>query len=180
MNLDKLIKIYHPVEELMYTEGGYFAESVEKLLKEHDQVELQFEVITKENCKEFVADGFFNAKTYLQKRSLVLGVKIDGQPVGYAAAILKGGHSTYFRVRKSDLCLCGLYTYETYRGRGIMTQLVKKLYDMVSETEEIKLISLNVRPDNPAKKLYQKWGFEYSSTVSFLKKWFVKIPYYRI
>lgn len=178
MLLKKVFKIYKPVEDLMYADSKEFELHINNIQINKN---VKFELITKDNCGCYTANDFFNANIFLQKKAIVLGARIDNNPVAYGAAILKGGKSTYFRVLNSDMCFCGLYTYYNYRRQGIMKSLMKELYNRALINENIEVLSLNVRPDNStAKKLYNGLGFKTIKTVTFLKKWIFKFPYYNI
>jgi ribosomal protein S18 acetylase RimI-like enzyme len=52
----------------------------------------------------------------------------------------------------------GLAILPEYRGKGIGAALLKRLLEEV-ESRDIKCISLSVDPNNPAIKLYKKFGF---------------------
>lgn len=175
--LKKLFAIYKPTEELMYVSKDVL---IQRFI-DAKVLDVQFEEITVENCADYRVLGFFSPKSYLQKNAIVVGARINGAPAAYGAGILKAGRGAYFKVENSDLCYDGIYTFEEFRGRGLATLILKEILHRAEESRSIKLVSLNVRPDNAtAKKLYKKLGFETRRVVTFYKKWRIKIPYYRI
>lgn len=52
--------------------------------------------------------------------------------------------------------IISLAVLEEYRRKGIATELLKRSIELVGDQE----IQLNVRESNPAKKLYEKFGFK--------------------
>ena len=52
-----------------------------------------------------------------------------------------------------------------YRNKGVGTALIEKAKELARE-HGIKVVTLAVEPQNTAKKLYQKLGFEYQRTIT--------------
>lgn len=177
MIIKKLFKVYKPTEELMYVP----AEVLKERLRGKDNPQLTFEIIDRTNCNQYAPDEFFSAGSFIQERAIVIGATLNGCPAGYGVGVLKGGHGAYFKVKYSDLCFDGLYTFSEYRGKGVTHSIFNEILRRADSFETIEVVSLNVRPDNiVAKRMYENMGFETKKTVSFIKKWKIKIPYYGI
>ena len=60
-----------------------------------------------------------------------------------------------------DIPELGMAILPEYRGKGIGTRL---LGDLIAATPQIPAISLSVDPDNAARKLYERFGFQMVGT----------------
>ena len=56
-----------------------------------------------------------------------------------------------------------------YRNQGVGTALIEKAKEMARE-QWIRVVTLAVEPQNPAKKLYQKLGFVYQRVISIFNE----------
>ena len=56
-----------------------------------------------------------------------------------------------------------------YRNQGVGTALIEKAKEMARE-QGIRVVTLAVEPQNPAKKLYQKLGFVYQRVISIFNE----------
>lgn len=79
----------------------------------------------------------------------VLELKDDNQIIG-AVVINKTGMDSYI----PGNILVYIAIHRDYRGKGLGKELMEK-----SLTEAAGDVALHVEPDNPAKKLYEKFGF---------------------
>lgn len=75
---------------------------------------------------------------------------IDKDVLEAAAVVNKTGMKEYI----PENILVYIATHKDYRGKGIGKQLMKKILDNVNGD-----IALHVEPQNPAKNLYEKFGF---------------------
>lgn len=78
----------------------------------------------------------------------------DDGVVGYA--IVTYGYDLEFGGR--DSYLTELWIDESYRGRGAGTAVLDLLADEL-RARDIRALHLQVRPDNPARRLYERAGF---------------------
>lgn len=177
MDFGKAFRVYKPTEELMYVNVDTLIERLSCKLNR----KLTFVILDKSNSSQYSPEGFFSAGSFVQDRAIVVGVVINGQPAGYGVGVMKGGKGAYFKVKYSDICFDGIYTFPEYRGKGVAHSVFGELLRLAKEREDIRIASLNVRTDNfVAKKMYENLGFETKRTVTFLKKWRFKFPYYGI
>lgn len=79
---------------------------------------------------------------------------VDGVPCGLTTLYLqpyrKLAHQTEF----------GIIVADGYRGRGVGSQLLTSLMQMAKEVFHIELLHLTVYAENPAIRLYRRFGFE--------------------
>lgn len=75
---------------------------------------------------------------------------LEGGELLSAAVINKTGMGEYI----PENILVYLATHKEHRGQGLGGQLMRKMVDTVEGD-----IALHVEPQNPAKKLYEKFGF---------------------
>ncbi|MEX1010844.1 MAG: GNAT family N-acetyltransferase [Balneolaceae bacterium] len=80
--------------------------------------------------------------------------RLEGKPVGVAVCFY--GFSTFHGARLINIHDLGVL--EEYRGRGIGRALLKKVEQKARESGCCKL-TLEVREDNPASRLYERAGF---------------------
>lgn len=172
----KIFKIYKPTEEIMYTTIDLLKKSMKASAND-----AKYEVLDLNNCNMFSPDDFFCAKQFLKNNAIVVGAWIQGKPAGYAAVVLKGGKGIYFKVKHADVYIDGVYVFEEFRRRGLASSLVNEVMRKAENMCNTEIICICVRPDNiPAKIMYQKMGFQTRRTVTFVKKWFMKFPYYSV
>lgn len=95
--------------------------------------------------QQFAAQDSYYRQVYPDGRFMV--VEIDGRPVG----------RWYVAEFKNELRLVDATIGPEHRGRGIGTRLVA---DLCTEADRRGLpIRLNVEPWNPARRLYERFGF---------------------
>jgi GNAT superfamily N-acetyltransferase len=80
----------------------------------------------------------------------------DGKPVGIANCFV--GYSTFYA--KKLINVHDLGVIESERGQGIGGMLLKKVSDYAKEQDFCK-VTLEVLQHNPARRLYEREGFEY-------------------
>ena len=78
---------------------------------------------------------------------------LDGEPCGLATLYLQ----PYRRL--AHQCEFGIIVGDAYRGQAVGDALLTKLMDLAKNTFKIELIHLAVYGDNPAIRLYQRFGF---------------------
>ena len=74
----------------------------------------------------------------------------DGEELAGVVVVLKTGMEGYI----PENILVYIATHSGYRGKGIGKGLMKKTIEMANGD-----IALHVEPDNPARHLYEKYGF---------------------
>lgn len=89
-----------------------------------------------------------------------IAVKREGEPIGsITARYFNEGNKCYGYV-DNDVPELGMALLEEYRGQGIGTVLLDRLFQEASR-KKIKKLSLSVDPINEAAvKLYQRFGFK--------------------
>ena len=98
--------------------------------------------------RDFILKEF---KDYLLKGAIVLAVK-NKKIIGYLAGIIeKDFYEKYGYISE-------IFVSREYRNKGLSTQLKNKFVDFL-KTRDINICRIDVNPDNPAKELYEKWGF---------------------
>jgi putative acetyltransferase len=78
---------------------------------------------------------------------------VDGSPGGIATLFLQ----PYRKL--SHQCEMGIVVGEENRGKGIGTTLLSSLLQLAKENFRIELIHLQVYAENPAIRLYRRFGF---------------------
>lgn len=81
-------------------------------------------------------------------------VEDDGQRIGYA--IVTFGYDLEFAGR--DAWLTEIWIDHAARGRGAATEALRQL-DVVLKQHDVRALHLQVRPENPALRLYERAGF---------------------
>jgi putative acetyltransferase len=79
---------------------------------------------------------------------------IDGVPCGLATLYLQP-----YRKLKHQ-CEFGIIVDLNYRNRGVGTDLLKNLIHLAKNYFNIELLHLQVYTDNPARRLYERFGFK--------------------
>jgi GNAT superfamily N-acetyltransferase len=90
-----------------------------------------------------------------------LGVKVltsDGQADGAAWLRLLTGKNRGYGYIDDETPELGIAIVEEHRGKGIGTQLLKHLFEQARGMHAA--VSLSVSKDNPALRLYRRFGFE--------------------
>jgi RimJ/RimL family protein N-acetyltransferase len=104
----------------------------------------------------------FNPETYWRQHiQNVLFAVSDDKPVGILV------YAKNNRAKTKHICgIYGVYLNKDYRGQGIGNKLMDAALAEIQKLKGILKIELAVNPvQEPAKKLYQKYGFETAGTV---------------
>lgn len=89
----------------------------------------------------------------------------DGEPCGIANLYIQ----PYQKL--SHQCLFSIIVAETYRGKGVGTQLIRALKKLAKEKFNIEILHLEVYEGNPAIRLYRREGFvEFGYQRRFIKE----------
>ena len=93
-----------------------------------------------------------------------LTVEMDGHPIGLATLYIQSYkrllHQTEF----------GIIVDENYRGRGVGSFLLSSIMKLAKVNFNIELIHLQVYQDNPAIRLYERFGFkEFGRQIGWIK-----------
>jgi RimJ/RimL family protein N-acetyltransferase len=78
----------------------------------------------------------------------------NGEPCGLATLYLQ----PYRKL--AHQCEFGIIVGKGYRGQGIGTSLLKNLIHLASDKFKIELLHLQVYSENPAIRLYERFGFK--------------------
>ena len=79
---------------------------------------------------------------------------LDGEPVGITTLYLQ----PYRKL--SHQCEFGIIVSDSHRGKGIGGELIKNLINLGKNYFNIELLHLQVYAENPAIRLYSRWGFK--------------------
>lgn len=89
----------------------------------------------------------------------------DGVPCGLTTLYLQ----PYRKL--AHQCEFGIIVGESYRGRGVGTELLKNLMHLAKDQFRIELLHLQVYSENPAIHLYSRMGFtEFGRQMSWIKE----------
>lgn len=89
-----------------------------------------------------------------------IAIHDEGKPIGSITARFFNEKNKGYGYIGNDVPEMGMALLEEYRGKGIGTDLLNKLFKEAKK-REIKRLSLSVDPANKvAMKLYQRFGFE--------------------
>lgn len=89
-----------------------------------------------------------------------IAINHEGKPIGSITARFFNESNKGFGYVDEDIPEIGMALLEEYRGKGIGTALLDKLFKEAN-TKNIRRVSLSVDPINKvAVKLYQRFGFE--------------------
>lgn len=95
-----------------------------------------------------------------------LTATINNEIVGIATLILQPYKKLFHQ------CMLSIIVSPDCRGKGVGTELLRNLIHLAKSKFNIELIHLEVYEGNPAKRLYERFGFK---EFGFQKKW-VKEP----
>ncbi len=99
--------------------------------------------------------------TQNQPDSFTLGTFVDDQLAGIVSFQREG--SDRVKLRHKGL-LFRMYVSPDYRGRGLARQLIRAVIDRARHLDNLEQINLTVVSTNPAKRLYEEFGFRTFST----------------
>ncbi len=83
-----------------------------------------------------------------------LTATVDGEAVGIATLFLQ----PYKKI--AHQCEFGIVCSPQFQGKGVGSALINSLLHLAKERFRIELIHCTVYPDNPAIRLYERFGFE--------------------
>ncbi|MBY0528583.1 MAG: GNAT family N-acetyltransferase [Rhabdochlamydiaceae bacterium] len=93
-----------------------------------------------------------------------LTVEYNGIPCGMANLYIQ----PYKKL--AHTCLFAIIVQDEYRGKGIGGALLNELSKLAREKFQIEILHLEVYEGNPAKKLYERFGFkEFGKQTHFIK-----------
>jgi ribosomal protein S18 acetylase RimI-like enzyme len=97
----------------------------------------------------------------------------DGKPVGAVWLRLLAGENRGFGYVDETTPELSIAILPEYRGQGVGSKLMAHLFEKAQS--RYRAICLSVSPDNPAKRLYQRLGFEVieenRSSLTLVKRW---------
>jgi len=88
----------------------------------------------------------------------------DGPPVGAASLRLLPKHDRGYGFVDAETPELSIGVVPTHRGRGIGSLLLEALVGSAREQRH-EALSLSVEPENPARRLYERCGFQVVDTV---------------
>jgi len=88
----------------------------------------------------------------------------DGPPVGAAWLRLLPGHDRGYGFVDAKTPELSIGLVPTHRGRGIGSLLLNALI-VSARAQRHETLSLSVEPDNPARRLYERCGFQVAGAV---------------
>jgi cyclohexyl-isocyanide hydratase len=103
-----------------------------------------------------------------QADSFTLGTFVDEQLAGVVSFQREGADRV--KLRHKGL-LFRMYVSPNFRGRGIAAQLIQEVIDRARQLDGIEQINLTVVTTNPAKRLYERFGFQSFSREERAIKW---------
>jgi RimJ/RimL family protein N-acetyltransferase len=83
-----------------------------------------------------------------------LTATLNGEPCGITTLYLQ----PYRKL--AHQCEFGIIVGPQYRGKGIGGELIKNLINLAKQYFHIELLHLQVYAENPAMRLYSRWGFK--------------------
>ena len=133
--------------------------TLERILNE-PEVQLYYPM---SNTRE-VSDALRVWHFYMRQGS-VFTIEVGGQPAGLAVLYV----SSYEKLKRQ--ALFAIVIGKQYRGKGLGSKLLTYLIDKAKNQFGIKLLHLEMYEGNPAKSLYERFGFKhYASHERFLKE----------
>ncbi len=99
--------------------------------------------------REFILKEF---EEYLLRGVIVLALKNEAV-IGYLAGEIEENNYKKFGY------ISEVFVKKSHRGKGISTRLKDKFIEFL-KSKSINLCRIDVNPDNPAQKVYKKWGFK--------------------
>jgi len=116
-------------------------------------------------CDEVEIDDAVGRWVGFGRYKCSLTVVSDGVPCGIATLYLQ----PYKKL--AHQCEFGIIIGESYRGKGIGSQLLNNLIHLAKERFKIELLHLQVYAENPAIRLYKRFGFkEFGSQTHWIKE----------
>jgi ribosomal-protein-alanine N-acetyltransferase len=89
-----------------------------------------------------------------------IAMNANEKPVGAVwTRLFDDSNQTYGYINEQTPVLSCMAVFPEYRGQGIGTLLLSKMMSTVRE-KGFESISLSVDPGNPARRLYERYGFE--------------------
>ncbi len=132
--------------------------TLEKILNE-PEVQIYYPM---SNSKE-VSDALRVWHFYM-RQGAVFTIEVDKVPAGLAVVYV----SSYEKLKRQ--ALFAIVIGKEYRGRGLGSKLLTHIIDKAKNQFGIKLLHLEMYEGNPAKSLYERFGFKhYGNHKRFLK-----------
>lgn len=122
------------------------------------------------NSFRIAPDDETNAPFPTQNRpdSFTLGTFVDGQLAGVVSFQRDGANRV--KLRHKGL-LFRMYVAPDFRGKGLAALLIQAVIDRGRALGDVEQINLTVVSSNPAKRLYERFGFRTFSVEERAIKW---------
>jgi putative acetyltransferase len=104
-------------------------------------------------CDEVEVDDAVNRWISFYRYKCSLTATINGEPVGLATLYLQPYRNL------AHQCELGIVVGDDNRGKGIGSQLMTSLMQLAKDNFRIELLHLQVYAENPAVRLYKRFGF---------------------
>ncbi len=102
---------------------------------------------------------------FYMRQGSVFTVEVDGFPAGMAVVYV----NNYKKLKRQ--ALFAIVIGKKYRGKGLGTKLLTFIMDKAKNQFGIKLLHLEMYEGNPARTLYERFGFQfYAEHKKFLKE----------
>jgi cyclohexyl-isocyanide hydratase len=106
--------------------------------------------------------------THNRPDSFTMGTFVGEQLAGVVSFQREGADR--IKLRHKGL-LFRMYVSPDFRGRGIAAQLIQEVIDRARQLDSMEQINLTVVTTNPAKRLYERFGFQSFSVEEQAIKW---------
>ena len=100
--------------------------------------------------------------------SFTLGTFVDGQLAGIVSFQREGADRV--KLRHKGL-LFRMYVSPNFRGQGLAGSLIQEVINRARQLNDVEQINLTVVTTNPAKRLYERFGFRSFSLEERAIKW---------
>lgn len=116
-------------------------------------------------CDDVEIDDAVNRWISFARYKCSLTATLNGEPCGLVTLYLQ----PYRKL--AHQCEFGIIVGEQYRGKGIGGHLLKNAINLAKTYFRIELLHLQVYAENPAMRLYSRWGFtEFGRQTHWIKE----------
>ncbi|MFT4250058.1 MAG: N-acetyltransferase family protein [Candidatus Woesearchaeota archaeon] len=102
------------------------------------------------------------SKKITDTKGMFLLAEEGNQVIGFGFATLKENDHVVFKTVRYGF-INNMWVHKSYRGEGIASKIKNELFSWFKKNN-CGYVELSVLDTNPAKKMYEKWGFEVTLT----------------